>query len=37
MRLDAEEDNGEEGVVVDVQAPTDDEGSAAIEPTATEE
>ena len=37
MRLDAEEDNGEEGVHVDVPEPVDGEGSDAIEPTATEE
>ena len=37
MRLDADEDNGEEGVVADVPAPVDGEGSDAIEPTATEE
>jgi DNA gyrase subunit A len=37
MRLDAEEDNGEEGVIVDSPAPADDESSAAIEPTAAEE
>jgi DNA gyrase subunit A len=37
MRLDAEEDNGEEGVVADVPAPNDGEGSDTIEPTITEE
>ena len=37
MRLDADEDNGEEGVVVDIPAPVDGEGSDTIEPTATEE
>jgi len=37
MRLDADEDNGEEGVVADVPAPVDGEGSDTIEPTATEE
>jgi DNA gyrase subunit A len=37
MRLDADEDNGEEGVVADIPAPVDGEGSDSIEPTATEE
>jgi len=37
MRLDADEDNGEEGVVAGIPAPVDGEGSDAIEPTATEE
>jgi DNA gyrase subunit A len=37
MRLDAEEDNGEDGEVVDVASPSDDDGSVAIEPSATDE
>jgi DNA gyrase subunit A len=37
MRLDAEEDNGEDAEVVDVASPSDDDGSVAIEPSATDE
>ena len=37
MRLDAEEDNGEEGAIVDVQAPTDGDSSDTLEPAPTEE
>jgi len=37
MRLDSDEDNGEEGVVAAIPAPVDGEGSDAMEPTATEE
>ncbi|OOG63338.1 DNA gyrase subunit A [Rhodanobacter sp. B04] len=37
MRLDADEDNGEEGVVVDVPAPTEGGSPGEIEAIATEE
>ncbi|MFZ0870871.1 MAG: DNA gyrase C-terminal beta-propeller domain-containing protein, partial [Rhodanobacter sp.] len=37
MRLDAEEENGDEAAIVDVPMPTDGEGTDTIEPAATEE
>jgi DNA gyrase subunit A len=37
MRLDAEEDNGEEAEVVDVNAPAGDDGSSEVEPAGTDE
>jgi DNA gyrase subunit A len=37
MRLDAEEDNGDETAVVDTPMPIDGEGSDTIEPAPTEE
>ena len=37
MRLDAEEDNGEDAEVVDADAPAGDNGSSDVEPTVTDE
>jgi len=36
MRLDADEDNGEEGVIADIPAPTDGGDSGTAESTTTE-
>ena len=37
MRLDAEEDNGEDAEVVDANAPAGDDGSSEVEPAGTDE